>query len=64
MKKLLISLLALLPFGLMGQMLEPIKWTSDFKIDGTNATLTLTASMTTVGTFMPPNCRNWSSAPM
>jgi thiol:disulfide interchange protein DsbD len=45
MKKLLISLLALLPFGLMGQMLEPIKWTSDFKIDGTNATLTLTASI-------------------
>ena len=45
MKQLLIAILALLPFGVSGQMLEPVKWTSEWAVDGDEGVLTLTATI-------------------
>ncbi len=45
MKRLLIALLTLFPLLVSAQMVDPITWTSDFKIEGDSARLTLTASI-------------------
>lgn len=45
MKQLFIFLISLLPTLLNAQMVQPVKWVTDFASDGDNATLTLKATI-------------------
>ena len=45
MKQLLVFFAALLPMALNAQMMQPVKWTTDFEVNGEEATLTLTATI-------------------
>lgn len=45
LKKIIMFICALLPLVADAQIVEPIKWSADFKVDGSEATLTLRAKI-------------------